>query len=301
MFEMVIKFLKITFLISIFYYLYNNNYFDLSLFVNLINNPLLNFILVIFTALTIFIGGYKWYVILKSFDVEISFLKTLKIYYIASFFNNVLFGTIGGDILKIHYVLKHSKKNKLRNNITILIDRILGFLGLSFLGFFSIVIIIIESQQIKFLHYLIYFILFFMILSIFLVYIIRKTTLFLKIKYFYFKHYKKFLLAFILSILIFFIVHYTTYLISEYIFSFNISLNEIFFSSFMSTIVSAIPLTPGGIGLGEITFAFTNKYFFDNILANLANIIIYLRIIDLLVSLPSLFFYLIYKNEKNEI
>ena len=69
----------------------------------------------------------------------------------------------------------------------------------------------------------------------------------------------------------------------------------------MSTIVSAIPLTPGGIGLGEITFAFTNKYFFDNILANLANIIIYLRIIDLLVSLPSLFFYLIYKNEKNEI
>lgn len=66
----------------------------------------------------------------------------------------------------------------------------------------------------------------------------------------------------------------------------------------MSTVVSAIPITPGGIGLGEITFAFTNKYFFDNVLNNLANVIIYLRVIDFIVSLPSLYFYLVYKNEK---
>ena len=75
---MTIKFLKVTFLLSIFYYLYNNNYFDLSLFVNLVNNPILNFILVILTAFTIFIGGYRWFVILKSFDVKISFLKNLN-------------------------------------------------------------------------------------------------------------------------------------------------------------------------------------------------------------------------------
>ena len=43
------------------------------------------------------------------------------------------------------------------------------------------------------------------------------------------------------------------------------------------------------------------KYFFDNLLNNLANVIIYLRVIDFIVSLPSLYFYLVYKNEKNEI
>tara|TARA_B100000989_G_scaffold88307_1_gene63797 strand:+ start:1989 stop:2894 length:906 start_codon:yes stop_codon:yes gene_type:complete len=301
MFEIFIKFLKVTLLISIFYYLYNNNYFDLSLFVNFIKNPLLNFILIFLTAFTIFVGGYRWYIILKSFDVKISLFKTLKIHYIASFFNNVLFGTIGGDVLKVHYILKHSDKNKLKNNFTILIDRVFGFLGLSFLGLFSVIIIIIQSDQIKFLYYSFYVALAFIIFFIFLFYIIRKNSFFLKIKYFYLKHYKKFVLAFILSILIFFIVHFSTFLISEYIFKFNIDLNEIFFSNFMSTIVSAVPITPGGIGLSEITFAFTNKYFFENLLNNLANVVIYLRVIDFIVSLPSLYFYLVYKNEKNEI
>ena len=283
---------------SIFYYLYNNNYFDLSLFVYFIKNPLLNFILIFLTAFTIFVGGYRWYVILKSFDVKISLFKTLKIHYIASFFNNVLFGTVGGDVLKIHYILRHSDKNKLKNNFTILIDRIFGFLGLSFLGLISVIIIIIQSDQVKFLYYLFYAVSASIILFLIIIYIIKKTSFFLNIKYFYLKLYKKFFLAFVLSIVIFFIVHYSTFLISEYILSFNINLNQIFFSNFMSTVVSAIPITPGGIGLGEITFAFTNKYFFDNLLNNLANVIIYLRVIDFIVSLPSLYFYLVYKNEK---
>ena len=283
---------------SIFYYLYNNNYFDLSLFVYFIKNPLLNFILIFLTAFTIFVGGYRWYVILKSFDVKISLFKTLKIHYIASFFNNVLFGTVGGDVLKIHYILRHSDKNKLKNNFTILIDRIFGFLGLSFLGLLSVIIIIIQSDQVKFLYYLFYAVSASIILFLIIIYIIKKTSFFLNIKYFYLKLYKKFFLAFVLSIVIFFIVHYSTFLISEYILSFNINLNQIFFSNFMSTVVSAIPITPGGIGLGEITFAFTNKYFFDNVLNNLANVIIYLRVIDFIVSLPSLYFYLVYKNEK---
>ncbi len=283
---------------SIFYYLYNNNYFDLSLFVYFIKNPLLNFILIFLTAFTIFVGGYRWYVILKSFDVKISLFKTLKIHYIASFFNNVLFGTVGGDVLKIHYILRHSDKNKLKNNFTILIDRIFGFLGLSFLGLLSVIIIIIQSDQFKFLYYLFYAVSASIILFLIIIYIIKKTSFFLNIKYFYLKLYKKFFLAFVLSIVIFFIVHYSTFLISEYILSFNINLNQIFFSNFMSTVVSAIPITPGGIGLGEITFAFTNKYFFDNVLNNLANVIIYLRVIDFIVSLPSLYFYLVYKNEK---
>ena len=184
MFEIFIKLLKVIFLMSIFYYLYNNNYFDLSLFVYFIKNPLLNFILIFLTAFTIFVGGYRWYVILKSFDVKISLFKTLKIHYIASFFNNVLFGTVGGDVLKIHYILRHSDKNKLKNNFTILIDRIFGFLGLSFLGLLSVIIIIIQSDQVKFLYYLFYAVSASIILFLIIIYIIKKTSFFLNINIF---------------------------------------------------------------------------------------------------------------------
>ena len=160
MFEIVIKFLKFIFLVSIFYYLYNNNYFDFSLISNLVNNFALNITLIFLTIITIILGGYRWYLILKSFDVKITLRKTLKIQYIASFFNNVLFGTIGGDILKVHYVIKHSNNNKLRNNLTILIDRVFGLIGLFILGFISILIILIDNNQINLIYYIFLFILF---------------------------------------------------------------------------------------------------------------------------------------------
>ena len=297
MFEIIIKFIKFIFLLSIFYYLYNNNYFDFSLLNSLINNIPLNITLIFLTTLTVIIGGYRWYLILNSFNVNITLKKTLKIHYIAFFFNNVLFGSIGGDVLKIHYVIKHSKNNKLRNNITILIDRIFGLMGLFFLGIISSLIVLIEIGEYKLFHYSILFLIFSIFIFLIIIQLIKKKNYYLKIKVFLLKTYKNFFVAFILSIILFFIVHYSTFIISRFIFNFDISLLQIFFSNFISTIVSALPLTPGGIGLAEISFAFTNKYFFNILLNNLANVIIYLRIVDFIVSLPSLYFYMFYKNK----
>ena len=297
MLEIILKLLKLIFLISIFYYLYNNNYFDFSLINNFITNVQLNITLIFLTIFTIILGGYRWYLILNSFDVKMTFKKTLKIHYIASFFNNVLFGTVGGDIFKVHYIIKHSKNNKLRNNLTILIDRIFGLIGLFILGLFSLLIILIENNQTRLIYYIFLSIIFLALIFFIILKIIHKKNYFLKGKNFIIKVYKNLFKAIILSIIIFFIVHYSTFIISKFIFNFEISLIQIFFSSFMSTIVSALPLTPGGIGLGEITFVFTNKYFFEILLNNLANVVIYLRIIDFLVSLPSLYFYIFFKNK----
>lgn len=297
MFEIIIKFFKFSFLLSIFYYLYNNNYFDFSLLNSFINNIPLNITLIFLTILTVILGGYRWYLILNSFNVEMTFKKTFKIYYIAFFFNNVLFGSVGGDVLKIHYVIKHSKNNKFRNNVTILIDRIFGLMGLFFLGIISSLIVLIEIGQYKFFNYSILFLIFSTFIFLIIIQLIKKKNYYLKIKDFFLKTYKNLFLAFIISIVIFFIVHYSTFVISKFIFNFDISLLQIFFSNFISTIVSALPLTPGGIGLAEISFAFTNKYFFNILLNNLANVIIYLRIVDFIVSLPSLYFYIFYKNK----
>lgn len=297
MFETIIKLLKFSFLLSIFYYLYNNNYFDFSLLKSFINNVPLNITLIFLTVLTVILGVYRWYLILNSFNVGMTFKKTFKIYYIAFFFNNILFGSVGGDVLKIHYIVKHSKNNRLRNNITILIDRVFGLMGLFFLGIISSLIVLIEIGQYRLFYYSILFLIFSIFIFLIIFQLIKKKNYYLKIKVFLLKTYKNFFIAFILSIIIFFIIHYSTFIISKFIFNFDISLLQIFFSNFVSTIVSALPLTPGGVGLAEISFAFTNKYFFNILLNNLANVIIYLRIVDFIVSLPSLYFYIFYKNK----
>ena len=94
------------------------------------------------------------------------------------------------------------------------------------------------------------------------------------------------------------IVHYGVYLISDYIFYFNIGIEKIFFLNFFTTIVNAIPLTPGGIGLGELTFVKTNELFFlkEFYIKNLANIIVLYRLINLVVCIPGVFIYIFQKK-----
>jgi uncharacterized membrane protein YbhN (UPF0104 family) len=100
-----------------------------------------------------------------------------------------------------------------------------------------------------------------------------------------------------LSIIIFSIVHFTTYIISSKIFMFDIKMNHIFFSNFISLFVAAIPISPGGMGIGEMSFVFINKNFFDTYLNNLANIIIYFRLIVFMTSLPGVIFFINYKKK----
>jgi len=301
MFNILIKSTKIIIVILIFYYLYKNNHFDLSVIEGFSKNYVLSLLLITVAFILILLGALRWHLILKSTNLKVSFFETFKILYICSFFNNVLFGTIGGDVLRVYYVANLSKKNKIKNSITILIDRVFGLSGLCFLGFISFLIILYNSQKYEILFFTILSLIFVIFIFLFLFKILRnkfdKFNEFIK----YFRINKKILfLGFFISVIVFFLVHLSTYFISNNIFDFEIGINIIFFSNFISTLMSAIPLTPGGVGLGELSFTFINRNVFDIYLNNLANVIIYLRIIDLLVSLPSLVFYLNYKKKYHE-
>ena len=104
-----------------------------------------------------------------------------------------------------------------------------------------------------------------------------------------------------LSSIIFFLVHTSIYVISNKIFGFNIDLNHIFFSNFISLFLSAIPISPGGIGIGEVTFVFINENLFNTYINNLANVIIYFRLIVFITSLPGIFFFINYKKKNSEL
>jgi len=293
-----INLVKIFFIICIFYYLYINNHLDLSFLQKFYNNYLLNLTLLILIFSSIFIGSVRWFLLLKSIKSNITFYQVFKIYYISSLFNNILFGTLGGDLVRMHYISRYSWTNKLKSNLTIITDRIMGLIGLTLLGLLSLSIILINYNMTiivisSIIIFIIIIILFYKLLkffkkkkyvSLFLIYVqINKIVL---------------MICIFISFSIFLIVHYVTFLICNYIFLFNIDLNIVFFSNFISTLVSALPLTPGGLGLGEASFAFINQNYFNIYLNNLANVIIYLRIIDFIVSLPSLYFFIVYKNQK---
>lgn len=300
--------IKFSIVLGAFFYLLKNGELDLK---KLFSKELLlnieNILLVIFCiSLTYFIGSIRWWLILKSFKYNFKLTEIIKITYIGAFFNNVLFGAYGGDLVKGYYIYKFTK-NSLKATLTILFDRIVGFVGLFLVGIYSLISIFDKKifSIISFKLILITFLL--LALIIFFIYIFYKKKVFSKKinKYLnefiiYLNSNKKNILFFILlSSLLFTIVHISVYIISDIILYFDLGVKKVFFLNFFTTLVNTVPITPGGIGIGEIAFVNLNNFFFTNQtnFKNIANIILLYRLINLVVCLPGAVIYIFQKKK----
>lgn len=292
----IINLIKIGFIIFIFYYLFKNNHININSLLSFKENKFLNVLLLIIVFITLLLGALRWFIILRYSKIKITFIETFKIVYICSFFNNFLFGNIGGDFLRIFYATKLSKVNKVKNAFTIFVDRLFGLIGLLVLGFFSYINILFSHGEYKILIYILPIFFISTLLLIISLKLFKKNTKIINLINFLNLSKKLILFCSLISILLFFTVHFSIFFISNYIFDFQINLNYIFFSNFISSLVGAIPIAPGGIGLSEAAFVFINNSLFQIYLENLANILIYYRIIIFISSLPSLYFFFRYKR-----
>lgn len=96
----------------------------------------------------IIIAAWRWQVLLNHKNFQIPFGRTMIIYFISLFFNNLLPTTVGGDVMRVLYIMKDRKTEALA---TILVDRILGFVGLFIFAFFAVLYPLIHKQQTEFL------------------------------------------------------------------------------------------------------------------------------------------------------
>ena len=298
--NLLIKSIKILLILFIFYYLYENGHLNFDIFKELMINLKINIFLIFLTIITFLTGAFKWSLILRSTNIKNSFIEIFKIYYMCSFFNNFFFGNMGGDFLKVYYVSKLTTLNKTKNSLSILIDRIFGFIGLTIVGTVSLIIILLNKSQYQYILYLFLIILIILLLSFYFLKLIKKIHFFNDlVGYLKLKKILS-LWCILISIITYLISHIIVYFISSIIFSFDISLNYIFFANSISALLSAVPLTPGGIGLGEIGFVFINNNVFDLYLNNLANIIVYMRILSFFSSLPAIILFINYKRKEKK-
>ena len=301
MMNILIKSTKILIVFLIFYYLIKNNHLNFDIFFKLTSSTILTLLLGFLIFSTYIIGSYRWSLVLKSTNIKNTFFENFIIYYMCTFFNNFLFGNLGGDFIKIYYVSNLSKNNKIKNSLSIAIDRIFGFLGLIILGVISACLILFTQDEIIMILILVSSIIIFFLLIFFSIKFFKKIIIIKNfLKYFNLNIFICIKFVFLSSI-IFFLVHTSIYVISNKIFGFNIDLNHIFFSNFISLFLSAIPISPGGIGIGEVTFVFINENLFNTYINNLANVIVYFRLIVFITSLPGIFFFINYKKKNSEL
>jgi glycosyltransferase 2 family protein len=77
--------------------------------------------------------GVRWWFLLKLQEIHISLRQAMKLTYLGQFYNTVVPGTVGGDLLKAYYIATHTPK-KAGALLSIFVDRVLGFAELAILA-----------------------------------------------------------------------------------------------------------------------------------------------------------------------
>ncbi len=138
--NLMINVLKMSFVGSILYWLAASGRLDFNQLKILLKNPT---ILVANIALWLFayliLGAFRWYLLLRGQGLILNFLQVIRLQLIGFFFNTAIPGAVGGDIIKAVYVIKGLQSDrKTPAMLTILLDRIMGLAALFYIGAFSI-------------------------------------------------------------------------------------------------------------------------------------------------------------------
>lgn len=83
------------------------------------------------------IGVWRWLLLLRAQGIRMSFWVTHKLTFIGFFFNNVVPGPTGGDLIKAVYVARGTDR-RAAAVMTVVVDRVLGLVALALIALFSL-------------------------------------------------------------------------------------------------------------------------------------------------------------------
>ncbi len=77
----------------------------------------------------------RWLILLRVQQVRITIFQAVKLTWLGLFYNNVMPGAVGGDLLKGWYITHHSPStHKLQAAVTVFVDRLMGLVGMILVG-----------------------------------------------------------------------------------------------------------------------------------------------------------------------
>jgi uncharacterized protein (TIRG00374 family) len=81
---------------------------------------------VIVVGVAVGIGVVRWRVLLAAGGFDLSVGRAAEISFVAHFFNSLMLGTVGGDVMKAYYAARETHHRKTEAVVTVLVDRVIG-------------------------------------------------------------------------------------------------------------------------------------------------------------------------------
>jgi uncharacterized protein (TIRG00374 family) len=125
---------KVAFAAGLIFYLVSSGGLNLCSMSKAMSHTWWFFLITLLTGLLVVITSFRWYLLLLAQEVKITFWKTLSLNFIGMFFNICIPGTTGGDLVKCYYVASIYPDKKTSTITTILVDRVMGLIGLLLVG-----------------------------------------------------------------------------------------------------------------------------------------------------------------------
>ncbi len=300
-------------LIGILLLVYLFSRIDLRAVINLIIQADLKFLLLAFVPYILFvlISAWRWKILLDYKEMGVGLSEVMKIYFIHLFFNCFLPTTIGGDVARVAYTMKEKKRADALASV--LVDRVLGFLGLFIFAFFSVFILYLVLKKVEFLSFLIIGFVILLVISFamfseamykLLVPVLLKIKIFrlgdrLARLYETFVHFgrgrKPMIVCTVLSFFIQALLAFAPYLILKSLpASYDVSVLSFFIYVPIINVLTMIPVSVGGLGVRETSYVFL----FQRVnLPNAAAVSVSLLsfFITFIISLPGGIFFLLYQ------
>lgn len=83
---------------------------------------------------TLLIAGTRWWWLLRVNGMAVTLAAALRLTWIGTFFNNVVPGATGGDLVKAIYIMKRCPGQRIPALVSVIVDRVLGLASLAILA-----------------------------------------------------------------------------------------------------------------------------------------------------------------------
>jgi hypothetical protein len=114
------------------------------------------------------VGAIRWRMLLAGQGIHITARRSLDLTLIGLFFNNVMPGLTGGDVVKAYYAAKLTSDKKTHAVVTVFLDRVIGMVALGIVAGGAILIGLATSGAVRDSNYrdAAWFVLGFMVISV---------------------------------------------------------------------------------------------------------------------------------------
>jgi uncharacterized membrane protein YbhN (UPF0104 family) len=87
----------------------------------------------------------RWWLLLRAQSIHIAVFATLRLHFLGLFYNGVMPGSVGGDLLRAWYVAKHTDR-RLEGVLSVLVDRVTGLAGLVLMAILAYLLFVRGSE-----------------------------------------------------------------------------------------------------------------------------------------------------------